>query len=341
MDNLKLALQRFDEIPNALYSCASTELESILGGPSLFFVEGRQAPPLFVTVLQHGNEPTGFDAVQTILNQYRGQVLPRSMWLFIANVSAAKESQRVLDGQTDYNRAWPGTIQPESPEVELMQEVVKAVTAKPLFASIDLHNNTGTNPHYACLNELAPQFLNLATMFSRTVVFYRQPVGTQSLAMANHCPAVTLECGKAGETAALNHAIEYLNACLHLGRLPDHEPAKGDIKLLKTAAVVKMKPEIHFGFENSEYDVRFRRDLDQFNFGCFEPEDCLAHLKSGTALPVTAIADSGDDIAAQLFVIRQNKLVTRNKLIPSMATLDTEIIRQDCLFYVMEEMSIG
>ncbi|QJB70302.1 M14 family metallopeptidase [Parasphingorhabdus halotolerans] len=338
MDNLTIDLRRFDEIPDALYTCAPTELESVLGGPSLFFVEGRQSSPLFVTVLQHGNEPTGFEAVQAILNKYRCQLLPRSMWLFIANVAAAKKRQRVLNGQTDYNRAWPGTLVPDSCEAKLMQQVVETVTAKPLFASIDLHNNTGTNPHYACLNELDPPFLHLAASFARTTVYYRQPVGTQSLAMAKYCPAVTLECGKAGEDAALDHAAEYLEACLHMQNLPDHALAKGGIILLKTQAIVKMKPGIDFGFDGTS-EVRFRDDLDHFNFGVLNAGQWLADMTDCDQLPITATTDNGEDIAYDLFEIQNNRLITRNDIIPSMATLDVDIIKQDCLFYVMQEIT--
>lgn len=339
MENLTIDLQRFDQIPDALLSCASTELESILGGPSLFFIEGRQSTPLFVTVLQHGNEPTGFEAVQAILNKYRGAMLPRSMWLFIANLSAAKNRQRVLDGQSDYNRAWPGTQVPESSEAKLMRKAFRTVTAGPLFASVDLHNNTGINPHYACLNKLDPRFLNLATMFARTVIFYRQPIGTQSLAMAEHCPAVTLECGKAGEDAALKHAIEYLDACLRIRRLPVNEPARGDIKLLKTLATVKVKPDINFGFDDKSA-LQFCSDLDQHNFGKIIANSVVATLNDVDQMPITATTDDGRDIANKMFRISDGKLVAVTDIIPSMATLDTNIIRQDCLFYAMEEMKI-
>ena len=35
-----------------------------------------------------------------------------------------------------------------------MREVVDIVDSQAPFASIDIHNNTGNNPHYACLNRL-------------------------------------------------------------------------------------------------------------------------------------------------------------------------------------------
>jgi len=40
-----------------------------------------------------------------------------------------------------------------------------------VFASVDIHNNTGLNPHYGCVTALRHASLHLAAMFSRTVVY--------------------------------------------------------------------------------------------------------------------------------------------------------------------------
>jgi len=337
-------LNRYDHIPDALLTCNVRDVYKLLGGPSLFYLQGRRGPPLFVTVLQHGNEPTGFDAIQSILRRYQGKQLPRSMWLFIANVEAASEGLRVKDGQADYNRVWPGTELAGPEEVSLMQQVVSTVTASPLFASVDLHNNTGCNPHYGCINELKIPFLHLASLFARTTVFFQQPVGVQSLAMARHCPAITLECGQAGENAALEHAVEFLEACLHLHHLPEHAPSPHDINLLHTVATAKMRPGVTFGFDDTGVDVVFRSDLDHFNFGVLEKGSVLGQLSQRyhekNMLPFTVCNDAGEDIGAKLFAIKNNQMIARHDIVPSMATLDIDVIRQDCLFYVMEQIDL-
>ena len=336
-----MMLKRFDAVPEAMLHVPATELKSLLGGPSLFYLKGNREPPLFITVLQHGNEPTGFDAMQQILQKYQGRSLPRSVWLFVANVDGAKDGLRVQPGQNDYNRSWPGTLYKETSEAHLMRQVVDIVTGTdPLFASIDLHNNTGTNPHYGCVNELAPQYLNLATLFARTVVFFRKPVGVQSLAMAQHCPSVTLECGQAGENAALDHAVEFLDACLHLQHLSDRPVAPHDISLLRTVAIAKMNEDISFSFGDGADDVLFRPDLDKLNFSPIEAGSVIAFVRNGTPMPIYVLNDDGQDIAEEIFEIIGGKLRLKKQLIPSMATLDTSIIRQDCLFYVMEAMTL-
>lgn len=333
-------LEHYDHVPDALLHATSIELKKILGGPALFFIAGKRNPPLFVTVLQHGNEPTGFEAIQQILLKYQGRELPRSLWLFIANVDASANGLRTLDDQHDYNRSWPGTLAPEANESKLMRQVVETVTAAPLFASVDLHNNSGSNPHYGCVNHLAPEYLQLATLFSRTVVFFQQPVGVQSLAMAPHCPAVTLECGQAGENAALVRTIEFLDACLHLHHIPKHPVAAHDVSIVRTIAVAKMRPGLSFGFDDLSLDVCFRSDLDKLNFGRLDKGEILAQVQKETDLPIIVVDDAGNDIASQLFEISEGQLITKSPVMPSMATMDVNIIRQDCLFYVMEQMDI-
>ena len=176
-------LNEINKLPDGLLECPLESLESLLGGPTLIHLPGRRPEPLFVTVLAHGNESTGFYALQALLKKYRDQELPRALSVFIGNVAAASQGLRFLDGQSDYNRVWPGTEQPDAPETVMMQRVVDSMRARKAFASIDVHNNTGINPHYGCINRVDNQFLHLASLFSRTVVYFIRPTGVQSMAI--------------------------------------------------------------------------------------------------------------------------------------------------------------
>ena len=98
---------------------------------------------------------------------------------------------RHLDGQPDYNRVWPGSETDGTAEHALMRDVMQRMADREIFASIDVHNNTGLNPHYACVNVIDNRFLHLAALFSRTVVYFLRPLGVQSMALAKLCPAVT------------------------------------------------------------------------------------------------------------------------------------------------------
>ena len=142
--------------------------------------------------------------------------------------------------QPDYNRVWPGCEDRGTPEHALMRQVMETMQARDVFASIDVHNNTGMNPHYACVNVIDNRFLHLATMFGRTVVYFIRPCGVQSLAMSRICPSVTLECGKPGQLNGVEHARDYLHACLHLAEHPEHPVSPHDIDLFHTVATVKV-----------------------------------------------------------------------------------------------------
>lgn len=104
-------LNIFESIPDGLLDADATELEALLGGPSVIHLNGRQQPALFVSVLMHGNETTGFEAVKRWLRRYEpgggSKPMPRALTLFIGNVSAARQGMRRLAEQPDYNRVWP------------------------------------------------------------------------------------------------------------------------------------------------------------------------------------------------------------------------------------------
>ncbi|MEZ5476568.1 MAG: hypothetical protein R3E95_03475 [Thiolinea sp.] len=62
------------------------ELHTLMPNPTLVHLPGRREPRLFVSILLHGNETTGFFAVQKLLQKYReqDQPLPRALSIFSA-----------------------------------------------------------------------------------------------------------------------------------------------------------------------------------------------------------------------------------------------------------------
>jgi len=299
---------------------------------------GRRPEPLFVTVLAHGNEGTGFLAVQALLQAYRDKPLPRALSIFFGNVQAASQSQRFLDGQADFNRVWPGTENPAVPEAGMMQQVVERMRARNAFASIDIHNNTGINPHYACINRVDNQFLHLAALFSRTVVYFIRPLGVQSMAMSCVCPAVTIECGKPDQEYGLAHAREYLDACMHLRELPVHPVPSHDVDLFHTVATVKIPEHVSFGFGGDATDLHLVDGIDHLNFRELPAGTRIGGLAPGLAMPLDVRDENGQAVGEHYFSVEGDALLTTRPLMPSMFTLDTRVIRQDCLGYLMERL---
>lgn len=331
---------QLDSIPEGLLEVSAEQLCTVLPRPTLIHLPGRQEQPLFVSVLLHGNESTGLHAVQELLKKYADRPLPRALSLFFGNVEAARLGLRRLDGQPDFNRVWPGTTHESCAETALMGAVFAEMARREVFASIDVHNNTGLNPHYACVNRLDHRFFQLATMFGRLVTYFTHPKGTQAAAMGALCPAVTLECGKPEHRHGAEHALEYLDACLHLSEIPDHPVKLHDIDLYHTVAQVTIREECRFGFSGDGLDLCFNEDIDHLNFTDLAAGTVLGNIANGSSeLPLRAMDEAGRDVAEVYFAIREGQLVLQKSIMPSMLTLNERIIRQDCLGYLMERIA--
>ncbi|EGW54276.1 M14 family metallopeptidase [Candidatus Endoriftia persephone] len=330
-------LKQAFSIPDGLLDRQADQLASLLEGPTLLHLPGARPDPLFVSVLMHGNETVGWEAIRQLLRRYAGgRELPRALSLFIGNLTAAAQGVRRLPGQPDYNRVWPGSEAQGLPEQRLMQQVVEEMRRRQPFASVDIHNNTGLNPHYACVNRIEPRFLHLAALFGRTVVYFLRPRGVTSMAMAELCPSVTLECGRVGESRGVEHAMDYLDACLHLAEHPQHPMAEHDIDLFHTVAQVKIREEASIGFDGAVGDIVFHSDIDHMNFRELPVGTALAHIGPiGTKL-LDVRDERGIDRTERYFHVEDGELRLRTAVMPSMLTTDASIIRQDCLCYLME-----
>jgi succinylglutamate desuccinylase len=344
-----------NQIPEGFTDCTSENLHTILSGPTLIHLDGKHKSPLLVSVLLHGNEPTGLLAIQLFLKNMQGKALPRSLSLFIGNVTAAKHGLRHLDRQPDYNRIWPsdslsnkGEGKSDTPEHAMMKQIVDIMREKNIFASVDVHNNTGLNPHYGCINKLDSRFFHLATLFSRTVVYFIRPKGVQSMAFAEICPAVTVECGKPDQPYGATHAADFINACMHLSEIPNHPVAAHDMDLFHTVAIVTVPEHVNFNFVDvvddkadmpKSTDISFPTTLDHLNFTELTAGTTLGFVNSNkTEIPLLVTDEHGHDATSRYLSLEARKLRTTREFMPSMFTLDHEVIRQDCLGYLMERM---
>ncbi|MCP1672974.1 hypothetical protein J2T57_000066 [Natronocella acetinitrilica] len=330
------ALQLYRELPGGFLDVQARDIHALLGGPSLIELPGRREPPLFVSVLLHGNETTGLHAIQQLLRRYQGKTLPRSLCLFVGNTQAALAGVRRLDGQPDFNRIWPGGQDADAPEARLVRSVWERMRDRGLFASIDVHNNTGINPHYGCINRLEPAFLGLAALFSRTIVYFTRPQGVQSLAFCQLAPAVTVECGRASEVEGVAHAAEFIDAVLRLENLP-RQPRPGEFGLFHTIARVTIPETQRFHFGDGADGLALLPDLEGFNFREL-PAGTEFGSYSGEAVPLLVEDERGRDVAERYFTMDDGRLMTRSRVMPSMLTTDARVIRQDCLCYLMERM---
>lgn len=333
-------LKQLDHLPEGILEVNSKDLHTILPEPTLIHLPGKLAAPLFVSVLLHGNEPTGFNAIQLLLKKHHHKQLPRSLSVFFGNVTAASYDLRRFDNQPDYNRIWPGTELPCCAETQMAKEIVAIMEKRKVFASVDVHNNTGLNPHYACINNLDNQFLQLASLFGRLIVYFIRPKGVQSAAFAQICPSVTLECGHPGQHHGLEHTLEFLISCLRLTELPQHQISARDIDLFHTVAQVKIDDKVNFGFKYLDTGLLLNADLERMNFTEVSTGTVMGTLKKISTMPLIAKDESGNDVTDNFFSFHNGNLQINRSTMPSMLTLDERVIRQDCLCYLMERIHL-
>lgn len=351
MGSVDYMLTITDTLPEKILDVKADQLLELLDGPTLFHLPGILKEPIFISVLLHGNEETGFFAVQQLLKEYQHKELPRSLSLFIGNISAAKYHVRKLDKQPDYNRIWPGCPPTDTPEERpfknMMQQIVDEMAKHPVFASIDIHNTSGHNPHYACINHLENSFLQLANIFGRTVVYFTRPKGVQTMAFASMCPAITLECGQVTDHDAVNHALSYLKKVILLPKIPSQRITEEDIDLFHTTAIVKVPEYITFAFADTEQaekgtqeNLNFVNNLDGLNFREIPAGTVIskigAHANNELLLDVQNIYD--EQSFNRYFFVSNNELKTNIPLMPSMLSTNGKAIRQDCLCYLMERI---
>ena len=335
------ALHRFERLPDGFIESPVEKIGTILPGPSLIQIAGEPGPPLFVSILLHGNETTGFDAMQKLLAGYDAprRLLPRPLLLFVGNVAAAVRGLRRLDGQADYNRIWHDERYPEH---RLAREVLAEVAKAAPLAAIDLHNNTGKNPHYGCVNRLDDATLSLARRFSRTIVWFTEPHEVISIALSKICPSVTLECGVSGNAAGTSHVENYLRHCIELSPEDLFTPPPNHLSdLFHTTARITVREDasVAFGERGNEADLCLREDLENLNFERVPEGAELGRFRDGVK-PLVVIDNEERDVTTRYLDFSEERIVTRLPIVPSMFTRDVRVIRQDCLGYIMEPYEV-
>ncbi len=311
-------LSTCNTLPDGLLECPAARLGDVLSGPTLFDLSGGRKGTLFITVLQHGNETSGWDAVRTLLGTRDAPPL----MLFVANIDAARQNVRKLPDGVDFNRAWEGG---DSPEAAVAEEVTaRAMAAEPL-AAIDVHNNTGHNPPYSVVTRTDERSLGTAAAFAQRVIVIDHP-GVQTRRFSEFCTAVTVEVGTAHDPSSVERARTYLEAAFRW-----HEPPRvsaGQLYLYRNLARILIDGE--------DGAVTPRQEFEALNFEHAECGTVIANVRNGQGLK--AVDESGTDVTAHYLETRDGEIRLRRSVIPSMYTTDIRAARADCLCYLLETL---
>jgi len=325
---------RLQALPHGFFNISTTAIREIFPRPTLIHLRGNDERVLFVSILLHGNESTGLDVMQRTLARF-GDKLPRSILLFVGNVRAAEANRRFLPDQVDYNRCWPGTELEASETSRMMQQVVEIAHGLPLFAAVDIHNNTGQNPHYACITDVNPQNCNLAARFNKVAMVFGKK-GVSTMAFDGICPALTLECGLPGDAGGIEHACRMLEDLLTLDELPQQEPGRSELHLVESHATLNIPEHVSFAFDPAaDADIRFDSDFEDRNFTLVDPRQIFAYTRIERPLSITD--QQGHDITDDVLRVDEGCIYLNSTMMPAMITRNKEIVRQDCLCYLMQD----
>jgi hypothetical protein len=336
-----MELHILDEIPNRLLELSPAELHQVLPGPTLLKIPGEKEPPFFISTLLHGDEPTGFLAVQQLLNHYRMQEkpLPRSVWLFLGNIAAARNHVRHLPDQPDYNRIWKGGTLPEH---QLVVELLDILKANIPFAGVDIHNTSGKNPHYACVNKLDGPFINLGKIFSPTIVYFTRPEEVLSRALAEFCPAITVESGLARDPFGVDHVLDFLEQCLALESIPEDMNNPAQPRVYHSIARIEVPDNSRIGFGETcrDTDFNFIENLESMNF-VEQAENTLVGWRHNTDLKLAVVDEHGEDVSDGFISYTNGEIRLIRSVVPSMLTTFAPNVLDDCLGYLMQRYSLG
>ncbi len=327
-------------LPEGLLDLPAEQLHTRIDDHTLIHLSGKIQRPIFISILQHGDEHTGWDALRDYLRNHLQHGLHRSLFVLFGNVRAAALSLRKLPGQPDFNRRWPGRRIPDDAIARRQREITDYIRRTKPFASVDIHNNSGRNPHYSGINKLDRPFLNLASLFSSCMIYFTSPDGIQSSAFSAFCPAITVESGQSGTADGREQTHTFLELLTTQSTL-EHVPGVLEHpEIYRVVATVKVRPGHTLRIddrppdENDENTVVIKRDLDFLNFQR-APAGTLFGWHRG-AQPILTEDQEGRDITAQWFDLNGPSITLRHPAIPAMITQKIQAIKDDSLCYLMQ-----
>lgn len=329
-----------ENIPDRFFKVPVDQLFDLLRAPTLFRISGENSNhrPLVISTLLHGNETTGFYAVQALLRKLLAEEkkLPRDLYLFLGNPEAAQYGERYLPHQEDFNRIWNREGVPA--------QILKVLHDASPLACVDIHNTTGRNPIYSVITQRNESDIALAGMFSEKVVFIGDAQGTFSTAMSSCCPSIAIEAGTNDSTFGMHRTLEYLDLLLHLEEPFQSVNFKVVTSPYEVRARIVVPGQCAFVFGESQgqassqeavVDYFFIPDLDALNFKEASKGTLIAHQVNPGAPRLQAFQSDGKDITDEVLEQFHQEVRLRQGGIPAMFSTNVKVVRQDCLGYLM------
>ena len=319
-NHLKFDVRRdFDE---RLLQVEASDLHRFLTGPTVFDLRRNGVQPFFVSTLLHGNETSGWDAVRRFITD----TSDASIVLFIGNVRAAAQAMRHLPDEVDFNRIWR-----QQPWRDDLNDLLERYQP---WCGIDIHNNSGPNPHYSVITDQHESTLALASIFSNRVIFTHHTLDILAHAISPHCPSLTVETGTVDDLQSAQRAYDLLTRLNEIRRVP--MSPKHELEAYETIGIVKVEHE-NGSLENfPQFDER----LKESSFSTLAAGSPFVNcLPSGWRVSVLDPAHSLD-LTDEFFEFRERRAYLKREIVMSMFTHTPILALQDCVCYFLTSTSL-
>lgn len=299
-------------------------------------IEGESDKTIFISTLLHGNETSGILALNRFLKQYLGKKPPHNLCIFYGNTLAASRALRHLPEQPDWNRIWCPQELPESFEKMMAQELLSFVSQLPLMACIDIHNNTGNNPPYGCINHTGMNFQKLSALFDEKMIYFTEPHQVLSMCLAPYAPSMTIEAGLPGEVNGIDLIVVFLNKLMNISSIDEMEaPTKTSLYQTVARVIIPKDLDIDFEFSRKSHNhYSLLKNIEDFNFHQISKQTLLGFCKK----PFLVTDDDGRNVFDQYFEFYEGELRTKIPITPAMLTKNQYVLKSDCLCYIMKEI---
>ncbi len=329
-------LKYINYIPSGFFNLSQKNILSIFEGPTLITLKGKIDRPVFISCLLHGNETSSLTILQNYLQSKEDTPLPRTLIIFIGNPQAYAKNLRHLKNQLDYNRIWQHG---SSYEHLIAKEVYNYVKAQNLYVCLDFHNNTGKNPHYACVNKRKKDFVKLAQEFSDKIVYFTEPESVLSIKMASLCPSLTLECGLSGSIPGISKGTELLSSVME----EDEKWLKNKLRikfLYQSFGTILIHPKenLNFDFDENFDGISLLSNFDEYNFKELKVGLHIGYYQEKNTLKI--VNNDGLNITKEFLSLEDGKILVKQAFTASMFTKNISIAKSDCLGYLMQKIPI-
>lgn len=310
-----------------------------LRGLCIFDIQGNDTSRTrVITTLIHGNEPSGFIALhQWLLEKTKPAVNIR---IIVCNVEAAQLppefSHRYLHSGQDLNRFFSS----DSPNIDIIcraQQINQAVAEMKPEAVIDLHNTSGASPAFGVAIDGSDQALDLISLFTHKVILTGLRVGA-IMEQNFNAPIVTIECGGAKQLQSHQLAYQGLFKFVNEINLFDRHDSK--VNVYRHPCRVELLPYISVTFgdvHSPTADMTLRADSEQLNNQLTPKDELIGWFTGSDILPLTAKNEQGIEQIDKMFYTKKGCIFTKHSMQIFMATTNTDIVSNDCLFYATLE----